>query len=326
LRLAAEVKAHLRAPYDDYVFQPVINMIEKMIFQLQEEQTAEDEHKAWCDKEEAKTDAMIADKNDKKNEAAVKKSFELAKVNELAIAIKASQEMIESIVAFKAEATETRKVGAKENKLALEDSEKAQADVAKAIAVLTEFYKSSGMIEKAKWEFVQEPVSLPENPATWGSSYTGVADPNEPKGIITVLQKVLDGFATMEADTRAQEAADQKAYDQEMSDADIEKARREEDVKQKSTEKSERVSEVADLTAEHKHVVSELDQTVQYKKDLQKACVEADSTYDARKKARDEEIQALKDAENILVAAFAPTEPKESQKKFLQVGLHSQLA
>lgn len=332
LRLAAEVKAQLTAPYDDYVFQPVINMIEKMIFQLQEEQTAEDEHKAWCDKELAKTNAMIDDKKEKKNETSVKKEFEMAKIRELSAAIQKSEDMIASIVEFKAEATETRKVGAKENKLALEDSEKAQAALASAIAVLTDFYKSSGMIEKAKWEFVQEPVVLPADPKTWSASYTGVTDPSKPKGIITVLQTVLDGFVKMEADTKSQEAADQKAYDDEMSAADIEQARREEDVKQKSAEKSQRVSDVADLTAELKHIGSELDQTVQYMKDLQKACVEADSTYDDRKAARAEEIQALKDAEQTLLTAFAPpgklllVQPKETEKKFLNVAPHSQLA
>ena len=53
----------------------------------------------------------------------------------------------------------------------------AQTAVANAVSVLTQFYKESGMVAKEAWEFVQQKrgVELPENPATWDSSYTGAA-------------------------------------------------------------------------------------------------------------------------------------------------------
>merc|ERR1719271_1718945 len=59
-RLAVEVQAHLKGPFDQ-----VNNMIEKMIFRLMDEQKQEDEHKLWCDQEIKKTETMIEDKEDK---------------------------------------------------------------------------------------------------------------------------------------------------------------------------------------------------------------------------------------------------------------------
>merc|ERR1719326_1573957 len=59
-RLAVEISAHLDGPFDQ-----VTNMVEKMIFRLMNEQTEEDNHKNWCDRELAKTTAMKENKDDK---------------------------------------------------------------------------------------------------------------------------------------------------------------------------------------------------------------------------------------------------------------------
>lgn len=49
-----------------------------------------------------------------------------------------------------------------------------------------------------------------------------------------------------------------------------------------------------------KHTSDELEAVKQYQKDLKPACVDGDSTYEDRKKARTEEIDALKKAQVIL--------------------------
>merc|ERR1719181_437171 len=64
----------------------------------------------------------------------------------------------------------------------IKDSQDTQAALTSAITVLKDFYKESGMIAKEPWEFLQvkksRDVELPDSPATWDSSYTGVSDPN----------------------------------------------------------------------------------------------------------------------------------------------------
>merc|ERR1719413_102492 len=119
------------------------------------------------------------------------------------------------------EAEEVRNAGKGENKAAIKDAKDAQTAIAKAIAVLEQFYKESGMVAEAT-DFVQResaPVELPETPSTWDSSYTGVADPkNQPSGIITVLEKISSDFSQMEADTKSQEEIDQKNYQEETNE------------------------------------------------------------------------------------------------------------
>merc|ERR1719258_596201 len=146
-------------------------MIQKMIFRLMDEQKQEDEHKLWCcDQEIKKTDTMKEDKDDKISDLKAEIKVETAAVAKLTDEIAAAEKMISDIVAFIKEATEIRETGKKENALAIKDANDAQASLTNAIAVLEAFYKESGEIPKEPWEFIQKPVNLPKNPATWGSS------------------------------------------------------------------------------------------------------------------------------------------------------------
>jgi len=299
-RLAQQVAAHLGDP-----FAQVTNMIEQMIFRLMAEQKDEDDHKNWCDKEISKTEKSIDDKEDKVEELSAKIEDAEGTIAELTEDIKDAQEKIAEIVSFMNEATDIRKEGKKENQLAIKDAQDAQKAVSNAIAVLTEFYKSSGEIAKEPWEFIQRGVDLSDKPDTWDSSYTGVSDPKaQPGGIVTVLEKTSEDFAKMEADTRAQEASDQEAYDEDMQENDIEKAKRSKEEEMKTNEKKRLVDKVGSLTKKKKHTSDELEATEQYEKDLQPACVEGDSSYEDRKAARTQEIEALRTAQNILADAF----------------------
>merc|ERR1719263_2767219 len=178
------------------------------------------------------------------------------------------------------------------------------------------------MMEKKAWELLQAPVDLPETPATWDASYTGVADPaNQPDGIIAIMKEVAADFATMEADTKAQEATDQETYDQEMQDCSIEKARRSKEIEMKTQESKRLEDKIESLEKTKKHVSDELFAVNQYLKDLEPACVTGDSTYEDRKAARAKEIEALRQARVILRDAFKAA-PGPAAAGFLQVRRH----
>merc|ERR1719215_1995811 len=175
-------------------------------------------------------------------------------------------------------------------------------------------------------------MELPKQPATWDSSYTAVADPKkQPEGIITVLENVLSDFEKMEAETKSQEEVDQKEYEEQMKQNDIEKAGRTQEVEMKTAEKARRVEKNASLSSQKKNTEGELEKTEQYLVDLKPACVDGDSTYEDRKAARTQEIEALQKSQIILLNAFKEKEPKEEMKpapetneKFLQVRRHVQ--
>lgn len=323
-RLAQQLSAHLDDP-----FGVVINNIEKMIFHLMDEQRQEDEHKAWCDQELSHNNASKVDKEEKINELTLKIESADAMVVQLSSEIGAAQAHIAEIVAWMEESSEIRAIGKNENDLAIADAQKAQAAVADATSVIVSFYKESGMIAKESWEALvqRQPVTLSAHPDTWAASYTGVAAPeNQPDGIVAVLKQVGADFATMEADTRAQEAADQAQFEEDIKENKIAKAEREQEVQTKNAEKNRQTDIIGALTATRKHTSDELEQVEQYLHDLIPACVAGDSTYDDRKAARAEETEALRQAQSILTDAFkeggSPAPAPATATNFLRATVH----
>lgn len=310
-RLAFEVQAHLNGPFDQ-----VNNMIQKMIFRLKDEQKSEDEHKLWCDQELEKTNTMKDHKDDKIKDLKTEIGVQKAEVSKLTNDIEDANKMISDIKAFQKEATEVRNTGKQENKIAIQDAQDAQKAITNAISVLVKFYKDSGSIKKESWEsLVQKPMELGDKPETWDSGYTAVSDPKkQPEGIVTVMETVSADFSKMEADTRSQEQVDQKEYEDAMKDNEIEKARRTKDVEMKTAERDRRNDKINTLSNQNKDTGAELEKTEQYLEDLKPACVDGDSSYEDRKKARKKEIKALGEAQVTLQNAFA-----EKPKSFLQI-------
>merc|ERR1719313_422162 len=103
-----------------------------------------------------------------------------------------------------------------------------------------------------------------------------------------------------------------------MKDCDIEKATRSKEAEVKDQEKKRQVEKTAMLSDEKKHVQEEHDVTTQYLSDLQKACVEGSSTYEDRKAARQQEIDALHEAKDILKDAFEKSSAPSAAASFLQ--------
>jgi len=313
-QLAVEVAAHLNGPFD-----AVNNMIEKMIFRLMDEQKKEDEHKDWCDQEIHSTEFMEADKNDKISDLKAEIKNQNSKVSTLSDEIADAQALASEIETFMNEATEIRKTGKSENKLALKDSKDAQTSITSAIAVLQTFYKESGAVPKEPWEFIQKPVNLGKNPSTWESGYSGLD--KQPAGVLSLLEAVLSSFSKMEAETVSQEAQDQKEFEVSMKDNKIKRAEKKKEIDVKTAEKSRRLERITSLSGTKTNTQNELEKTQQYLVDLKPACVNGDSSYETRKAARAKEVDALREAQGILEDAFkAPVD--QATKKFLQISSH----
>merc|ERR1719375_2045698 len=267
------------------------------------------------------TNVSINTKEERIEDLAVTIDEKQATIQKISEEVTAASETIANIESYVKEATQIRNVGKAENGVAIKDAQDAQKAIANAVAVLENFYKESGMMSKAPYEFLQSGrrgVDLPDEPSTWDSSYTGAADPSaQPEGIVTVLEEVASDFARMEAETKAQEEIDQKAYEKEMSELAIEKAARTKEIEMKNQESRRLTSKVEALTKTKKHTQDELAATEQYMKDLAPACVQGDSPYEDRKAARSKEIDALKQAQDILENPDRPAaeEPEEEEDK-----------
>merc|ERR1719350_1314943 len=165
MRFAAELEGKLSGPFSE-----VNDMIQKMVFRLMAEQKDEDDHKNWCDLELSKTNASKENKEQTLTRLGLKLTAAKADVVDLGQKIVNGNDMITKIDGFMEEATEVRNSGKTENKAAIVDAKAASAALARAIAVLEDFYKDTGMVAKEAWELVQKgraPVTLPANPSTW---------------------------------------------------------------------------------------------------------------------------------------------------------------
>jgi len=302
-KLAQEISAY------DGPFDKIKAMIQKMVFRLMGEQKDEDEHKLWCDMETEKS----TESRDAKDEKA---QLLTAKVNEMDAAIKLlvkqiteNEKKVADMTEYKKEETELRDTNHAEIVATIKDSQDAQAAITQATAVLKDFYKESGMIPKEPWEFVQtgshRDVELPESPSTWDSSYTGTSDPkNAGDGILTILSETGEKFAKMEADAKVQDETDQKNYEEDMAAKKIEIDETNTDTQMKTSKKDSATEKMEGLAAQLKSTSSELDAVKQYLKDLEPACGTGDSSYADRKKARADEMDALRKAQTILEEAF----------------------
>merc|ERR1719301_59071 len=102
----------------------------------------EDDHKNWCDKEIDQTTMMKEDKTAKQDELKTAMDQLSAEITELSTSIKENPEAeIET-------ATEQRQEEKAENSATIKDAEEAQTAISQAIAVLEDFYKSTGEVEK----------------------------------------------------------------------------------------------------------------------------------------------------------------------------------
>jgi len=283
-------------------FDEIIQMIQKMIFRLMAEQKDEDDHKNWCDMELEKSTESEKDKSEKLKALEDKIEDAKAKTQKLAGDIEELAAEVNTITGYIQEETDMRNEAKAENALTVKDAKDAQDAISSAIAVLSDFYKESGMVTL----LIQKgPVSLPDEPSTWDAGYTGVADPsNQPDGIISMLETILSDFNKLEADTVAQEEKDQQSYDKDMTEQAVEKAAKEKEGEMKTHEKARLVDKLKSWNGQKKHLVGELEAVQQYLKDLEPACVSGDSTYEDRKQARTDEVEALRKAQTILEEAF----------------------
>merc|ERR1719198_2070563 len=270
------------------------------------EQKDEDEHKLWCDMEMEKSEESKTDKEDKV-------ALQTFKVNEMDAAIKLlvkqiaeNDDKVDTLTTYMKDETALRDENHAEIMATTKDAQDAQAALTDAITVLKDFYKESGMIPKEPWEFIQTgDVELPEAPGTWDSSYSGTKDPKAAgEGILTILDETMQKFSKMEADAKVADETDQKEFETDMAAKKVETDETNMDTQMKTSKKDSTQEKMEGAAATLKHTSAELEAVEQYLKDLEPACGTGDSSYTDRKKARADEIEALRKAQTILEEAF----------------------
>merc|ERR1719331_3453114 len=207
-KLADKIAALNKQTPGSGTFDQIKNMIQKMIFHLAAEQKDEDDHKNWCDKELATTAMMKEDKETKRDVLQASIDVLTQEIEDLKVKITENREAVSTMQKEIAEETGEREAEKAENTATIKDAQDAQTAVSQAIAVLSEFYKGTGMMEKEDWELNQMKAKvrriraapgeteLPEpNPELFESPYKGSS---EGSGVVGMLEGIAENFALME--------------------------------------------------------------------------------------------------------------------------------
>jgi hypothetical protein len=263
---------------------------------------------------------MKEDKESKKEKLTAAIDVLTQEIADLEVSIKENMAAVAQMQSDIATETGEREAEKAENTATIKDAQEAQTAVSQAIAVLEEFYKGTGMMEKEAWEFSQMhahvrrvsapagETELPEpNPEMFESPYKGQEGGT---GVVGMLKEISENFALMETNAKADETQQQDDFDTFLTDTKIAISEKEKDTEMKTARKGRQEEKLTSKQDDFKHNEKELEATLQYESDLQHACVDGDSTYEDRKAARTREIEALKEAQDILAKAFdeAPAE------------------
>merc|ERR1719359_1514750 len=214
------------------------------------------------------------------------------------------------------EATKLRQEEKAKNAETVQDAQEALKAIEAATGVLKDFYEkaslATGFLQEGRptmgsdeWNSLANPnfkgtvdKGHKEGMQTFGKKYTGMQD--EAGGVFAMLEVISSDFSTLEADTKSSEAAAQETYNEFMADSKQATA-----VKEKESEMltSDRAQANSDKLADTKDLKATQDQLLaanRYYDKLKPTCVDSGVSYGDRVKAREEEIQSLKEALRIL--------------------------
>merc|ERR1740130_928283 len=111
-----------------------------------------------------------------------------------------------------------------------------------------------------------------------------------------MMQKIIDEAKDMEAEAIRGEEDSQKAYEDFVKDTNASVEEKSKDQVNKSSDKAKAESDKIQAETEQEGVMGEIEQLANENADLHKSCDFTIKNFDVRQSARDDEIEALKQA------------------------------
>jgi len=270
-------------------FERVKKSIDDMVVALLKEKADEIKHKDFC-VDEFNKNQMETEKKERQ------KSDQIAKVEDLEMQIDALTKAIDTLKAEIAEmqvqmkrAGEDREKENKEFQTTVAD-QRATAKLLKAtLTILQDFYGKA---------LLQEPAGPPP-PAGFEAYKKNQAS----GGVMGMIQQIIDDAKAMEAEAIRSEEDAQKAYEDFVKETNASIEAKSKDIVNKSETKAKAESELVETKEAKEATMLELEQLSNYNAELHQSCDFVMKNFDVRQTARDEEIEALKQAKAILSGA-----------------------
>jgi len=270
-------------------FTKVKKSIQDMVDKLIKEKEDEIKHKDFCIEElnnnERDTEMKERDRDDL-----------IAKIDDLASTIDTLAKEIEVLKADVAElqvqmkrAGEDREKANKEFQTTVADQRATQKLLAAALNILKGFYEKAALVQK---QALVKQISGQAPPPGFKSYEKNAAS----GGVMGMMQGIINDAKAMEAEAIRGEEDAQKTYEDFVKDSNLSIEMKVKDITSKTEMKAKAEGEKVEAETERDSVMGELEQLANENADLHKSCDFTLKNFELRQTARDDEIEALKQA------------------------------
>jgi len=275
-------------------FECVKKAIADMITELGNEKADEIKHKDFC-VDEFNTNKMQTETKERE------KSLATASLEDMSMTVKSLTEALDALKAEVAEmnvqmkrAGEDRENQNKEFQAIVSDQRATEKLLKAALVVLEGFYS-----KKEATAFAQQaPAGSP--PPGGFKSY---AKNGSSGGVMALLQQIIDDAKAMESEAIRSEEDAQKGYEDFVKETNASIDAKSKEMVNKSEEKAKTEARLVEEKKTLESVMTELEGLANYNAELHQSCDFILKNFDIRQQARDEEVEALKQANAILSGA-----------------------
>merc|ERR1711862_210997 len=147
--------------------------------------------------------------------------------------------------------------------------------------------------------FLQQEPAGPPPPAGFETYKKNAAS----GGVMSMLQQIISDAKAMEAEAIRAEEDSQKAYEDFVKETNGSIEAKSKDIVNKSEEKAKAEADLVEAKEAKEAALLELEQLSNYNAELHQSCDLVLKNFEVRQTARDEEVEALKQAKAILSGA-----------------------
>jgi len=274
-------------------FVRVKKAIDDMVTQLMKEKADEIKHKDFC-VDEFNTNQLQTEKKDRAKEDLI------ALIEDLELTIKTLSSEIDTLKSEVAElqvqmkrAGEDRELENKEFQQTVADQRASQKLLTAALNILKGFY------EKKEAALLQQEPAGPPPPPGFKEYKKNAAS----GGVMGMIQQIINDAKAMEAEAIRSEEDAQKAYEDFVKETNNSIEVKTKAIINKSEEKAKAETDLTQANVDKESTLLELEQLSNYNAELHQSCDFVMKNFEIRQTARDEEVEALKQAKAILSGA-----------------------
>jgi len=273
-------------------FEKVKKAIDDMIAELLKQKEDEIKQKDFCVDGFNENERQTTEKTREKVDLETLIEDLTMKIDELHKAIETLKAEVGELQVQMKRAGEDRDKENKEFQQTVAEQRATQVLLTKALDVLKGFYAKEAM---ALLQQKQEPAGPPPPPGFKAYKKNAAAG-----GVMKLIQQIIEDAAAMEAEAIKGEEDALATYETFVTDTNASIEAKAKDIVNKSEEKAKLEAERTEAEEQKAEVLAELEDLSDENADLHKACDYILKNFDIRQTARDEEVEALKQAKAIL--------------------------